>query len=74
MSAPNMPKAGQQQMYDNNDGGLHPHDVLITKWFPECTTLEMLDRYPERSEIIRAAKAAEKDIANGIHRVPPRVP
>jgi len=74
MTTPNIPNEGVQQRYDNDDDGLHPDDVLITKWFPECTTLELLDRRPERYDMHRAARAAEADIKNGIHRVPPQVP
>ncbi|KAI4652519.1 uncharacterized protein J4E79_008825 [Alternaria viburni] len=63
-----------QQRYDNDDDGLHPDDVLITKWFPECTTLELLDRRPERWDMLSDAREAEADIKNGTHRVPPQVP
>jgi hypothetical protein len=65
---------GIQRMYDDNDEGPHPDDILITKWFPDCTTLELLDRCPDWYDMLRAARNAEKDIANGINRVPPQVP
>ena len=74
MTTPDMPNEGAQQRYDNDDDGLHPDDVLITKWFPECTTLELLDRRPERWHMLSDAREAEADIKNGTHRVPPQVP
>jgi len=58
---------------DNNDEGLHADDVLITKWFLECTTLELLDCESARNHMLRVAREAEADIKNGIHRVPPQI-
>ena len=68
-----MPNEGVQQRYDNDDDGLHPNDVLIMKWFPESTPLELLDRRG-RYRKLTAAREAEADIKNGIHRVPPQIP
>jgi len=62
MTTSNMPNEGEQQRYDNDDDGLHPDDVLITKWFPECTTLELLDDTSTRYHMLREAKEAEADI------------
>jgi hypothetical protein len=74
MATAKAPTKGEEQRYDDNDEGLHPDDVLIAKWFPECTTLEDLDNEVHRPIMLRTARQAEADLASGVGSVPPQVP